>query len=218
MYKIFFHLLGIAILEIIFYFFYIGPFEHNVFVNSFSRSIGGLIERIDSTHENPNIFLNISFFEKDDSFMNDLKNEAEQSDKDRIEYNNNLYLATVSIWFYCLICMIFTILFYHLIKYFIKKYKSNLHQNIELVELTNEQNDTNSIENIENIENVPNEKKNLVIKLLKYFFFGCLILLFEYVFFQYSVLKYHIITDKQIQYLVYQQMNNFVLNYYIINQ
>lgn len=215
MYKIFFHLLGIAILEIIFYFFYIGPFEHNVFVNSFSRSIGGLIERIDSNHENPNFFLNISSFSKDDSFMNELKIEAEQSNKERIEYNNNLYLATISIWFYCLLFMISIILLYHLIKYFIRKHKKNLLQNIELVELTHETID--NTEDLESIENKPTENKSLIIKLLKYLFFGCLILLFEYVFFQYSVLNYHIITDKQIQYLVYEQFNKFILNYNIIN-
>jgi hypothetical protein len=214
MYKIFFHLLGIIILEIIFYFFYIGPFEHSVFVNSFSRSIGGLIKKIDYAHENPLYFLNISSFEKDDSFMNDLKNEADASDKVRIEYNNNLCIATILIWICCTVFLIFTILFYHLIKYFIKKYKSKLHQNIELVELTNNSININSVKNI---ENKPNEKKNLVIMLLTYLFFGCLILLFEYVFFQYSVLKYQIITDKQIQYLVYQQIDKFVLSYYIIN-
>ena len=55
--------------------------------------------------------------------MNELKIEAEQSNKERIEYNNNLYIATISIWFYCLMFMIFIILFYHLVKYFIRKYK-----------------------------------------------------------------------------------------------
>ena len=59
---------------------------------------------------------------------------------------------------------------------------------------------------------------NLIFKSLEYLFFAGLVLLFEYIFFQYSVLKYHIITDKQIQYLIYKQFDEFVSNYYIINQ
>jgi len=228
MYKIFFHLLGIALLEIIFYFFYIGPFEHNVFVKSFSRSIGGLITRIDSTHDDPDIFLNISSFDNDDSFMNDLKIEAEQSDKDRIEYNYNLYIITMSVWGYCLISVIVITLFYYMVVFFMKRYKGNTQQSIELVRLTQE-----PLENIDNIEDVEDtnkeqneikeikeikEKRNLIFKSLEYLFFAGLVLLFEYIFFQYSVLKYHIITDKQIQYLIYKQFDEFVSNYYIINQ
>ena len=134
----------------------------------------------------------------------------------------------MSVWGYCLISVIVITLFYYMVVFFMKRYKGNTQQSIELVRLTQE-----PLENIDNIEDVEDtnkeqneikeikeikEKRNLIFKSLEYLFFAGLVLLFEYIFFQYSVLKYHIITDKQIQYLIYKQFDEFVSNYYIINQ
>ena len=41
-----------------------------------------------------------------------------------------------------------------------------------------------------------------------YFLLGGLIILFEYVFFQYIVLDYHVISKQELEYLIYQQFLN----------
>lgn len=206
----FFHLFGLAILEIIFYFFYIGPFEHNMFINSFSRSMGGLINRVDSTHQNPGFYQNISIFENANyELLNELKDEADMSEKRRIKVNNDLFNTTLEIWFTGLGVLIGIILLYHFIKKLSKR--RNDGQDIELINLNQENNQYSQIE----IQD--NEKNNIWKKILSYIFFAGLVLLFEYIFFQYVVLKYHIITDQQIQYLLYNQFYQFSLNYNDIN-
>ena len=210
MYKLFFHLLGLAILEIIFYFYYIGPFENNVFVESFGNSIGGLINRMDSTYEHPELFLNVSKISSDDKLLQELKDESEISDRQRKDYNQKLFNKTLEIWFYCLGITILLIIIYYIIIYFTSNYKRNLSQQIELVELNNEDIELN---------NNPQEntnKKKYCINILKYILFGGLVLLFEYIFFRFVVLEYHIITDKQIQYLIYKQFNIFITSNYIV--
>ena len=91
MFSIFFHLLGLALLEILFYFYYIGPFEHNVFINTFGRSIGGLVEKMDESQEHPELILNISNYIKNNELLESLKNDSEISEKRRVEVNEELF-------------------------------------------------------------------------------------------------------------------------------
>ena len=42
MFKILFHICGIAIIEVLFYFFYIGPMESNIFKDAFSASFNNM--------------------------------------------------------------------------------------------------------------------------------------------------------------------------------
>ncbi len=204
MYLMFFHLLGLALLEIIFYFYYIGPFEHNVFVKSFGRSINGLIHKKDSTYPDSKIFNNITNYFNDSEFFNSIKQDADNSEKRRIDHNQELFNLTLKYWFICLgLAILITVIYYILKK---SKYwnSSNSDREIELVHLTNENNEINEDKYNEN-NNL--SKKKICLKITKYILFGGLVLLFEYIFFQYVVLKYHIITDQQIQYLICEQIN-----------
>ena len=45
MYEILFHILGLALLEIIFYFYYVGPMETQVFENSINNALRSIIEK-----------------------------------------------------------------------------------------------------------------------------------------------------------------------------
>ena len=153
MYLMFFHLLGLALLEIIFYFYYIGPFEHNVFVKSFGRSINGLIHKKDSTYPDSNIFNNITNYFNDSEFFNSIKQDADNSEKRRIDHNQELFNLTLKYWFICLgLAILITVIYYILKK---SKYwnSSNSDREIELVHLTNENNEIN--------EDKYNENNNL---------------------------------------------------------
>lgn len=130
MYKNFIHLLGLAIIEIIFYFYYIGPFEHHVFEDSFSRSIEGLIDKINSEFEHPEMVANYISSPNDD-LLNLLKNNAEISERERQEYNNNLLKQTIIYWVYCFSLFVFTFLFF----YFKKKIKFERSLNVSTSQL-----------------------------------------------------------------------------------
>ena len=213
MYKIFIHLLGLALIEIIFYFYYIGPFEHQVFEDSFSRSIGGLIDKMDSEFEHPEIYINYTL-NPDDKLLISLKNDAEISEKERNEYNNELLKRTIIYWVYGFFIFIFTFLFFYLKDKF--KCYSNLNVSTSQLELVN-MDTTNSNSNAtEHIQSSRFDYKGFFLKykkIFEYLFLGCLVLFFEYLFFKYVVLVYHIITDDQIQYLIYEQIYKFYQNY-----
>ena len=52
MYEILFHILGLAFLEIIFYFEYVGPMETKVFKKSLDDAVKSLIKSINTEDEN----------------------------------------------------------------------------------------------------------------------------------------------------------------------
>lgn len=212
MYMIFIHLLGLAILEIIFYFYYIGPFEHNVFVDSFGRSIGGLIKKMDSNYEHPDMILNYTLGSNDE-LLNELETDANNSENNREEYNKNLFDNTIKIWIYCFVIINFFMIIY--LRRNKLKCKKNLNTSTSQIELVNMT--TNSNNNAEVFNHQENKKKSIYLKIGEYVFFAGLVLFFEYLFFQYVVLEYHIITDEQIQYLIYQQIYDFYQDYYIFN-
>lgn len=216
MYSIFFHLLGLALLEILFYFYYIGPFEHNVFIGTFGRSIGGLVEKIDTTESHPEYIFDLKNITKDDDLLLQLEEDANESEKRRIEINSELFNKTMNIWYMALGTFLGIILLYHFSKYYYKRfYKGKPRsQSIEMVNLN-----TDDTQNYEELEIEPKKKNNKIfLKCISYLFFAGLVLFFEYIFFQYCVLKYHIITDEQIQYLMYKEISDYVSNTYIISR
>ena len=213
MFSIFFHLLGLALLEILFYFYYIGPFEHNVFINTFGRSIGGLVEKMDESQEHPELILNISNYVDNNELLGSLKNDSETSEKTRVDINNQLLNKTMNIWYMATGTLIGIILIYYLYKYYKKSEFKTRSQSIELTNL-NSDDDMNNYEELEIPE--PKKKKKIWTKIIYYILFGGLILLFEYLFFQYVVLKYHIITDEQIQYLMFKAVKSYISNTYVL--
>ena len=217
MYKIFLHLLGLAILEILFYFYYIGPFEHKVFEDSFSNSISGLIKKLDSNYEHPSFIINvnISDIKRNDQVLNELKFSAKESEMEREDYNHELFMRTMSYWIYSFSALLIIMLIHFIFNNY-HKIKNNFRENpeIELVELNQSSNDRFEDDSI---QMEPKKNRIYIIDILKYLFFGGLVLLFEYLFFKYIVLEYHIITDNQIQYLIYQQMYSYNSDYYIFS-
>ena len=214
MYSIFFHLFGLALLEILFYFYYIGPFEHNVFIRTFGRSMGGLVEKIDASEDHPDYIVDLKNITQNDQILLKLQNDADISEKRRIKINGELFNSTMNIWYMAFGTLIGLILIYHLGKYYYKRFNTNRErsQSIEMVNLNTE----NTPNNYEELDKSETKKTKLWVKVVYYFLFGGLVLFFEYIFFQYCVLKYHIITDEQIQYLLYKAGKDYLTNTYII--
>ena len=197
MYSILLHLSGIAILEILFYFFYIGPFESSSFKNSFRSSLNSLMETEEIPRQNTfddynNNYVNISDDSSWNSYIGNLKFLSDQSEKERLDKNNILFINTIVYWniFFASSLVLFLGSYFYK-KYHIKKVKNIQHQRL-----------------IEN-NNKKSKKKLFFYQIVHYLLLAILILGFEYIFFQYIVLKYQIITNAELKYVIMNQIGRY---------
>ena len=199
MYSILLHISGIAILEIIFYFYYIGPFESKSFMRAFKSTVKSLIDY--NRLLNDNNIINIGFLKENitndnlNFYLEDLKEKSDISKASRLSSNCQLFENTIIIWsiFFGISIIVF------LICYLFKKYYTN-----------DENENKNLIINGYKIDKIPKNKS--LYKVIKYFLLGGLILTFEYIFFQYVVLEYKIVTNDELQYIIISQLNKYLLS------
>ena len=80
MYQIFFHIASITILEICFFFYYVGPLETDIFLTYIRRILQGPIEHLDTILDKWNIsrddFLHSIYLENENS--DDIRNQLNQ--------------------------------------------------------------------------------------------------------------------------------------------
>lgn len=203
--KILFHIAGIAIIEILFYFFYIGPMESKIFRDNFSTSFKSLFDNLDSNSPS-NLLSNFTDFiynyEQNNQYSPTLKNEAHDAEDERNDYNHDLLIKVTTYWLIVFIGITIIYIFYKFFK--LKKEAENSRTNVSNVLVIHDIEDNNQEPEI-----VPaidsNAKINSYYQLFFYFLLGGLILLFEYIFFQYIVLEYHVISKQELEYLIYQQ-------------
>lgn len=121
MYVIFIHVSGIALLEILFYFYYIGPIESELLKNSM-RHIA--INQIDeyNVHYNITAIDNTEYAEK-------IKEQDKAAKKDREESNYNLYLKAIDYW-----CILLAITVFITILQFYFRYIKNRNKKIVRVD------------------------------------------------------------------------------------
>lgn len=236
MYIILVHVTGIALLEILFYFYYIGPIESELLKNSMKHIT---VKQIDDY----SLHYNITEVNKTE-FVENLKKENNKAKKDRENDNNDLYFKAIEYWCMLLGFTIIVTIVQFYIRYLKNKNKKVIKvdssQGLELMPIrarlnsmesddltiidneeiniihTNvdiEQQTSDSIVPIFDINN--NEyiilKKKLTCrralkKIVYYMLFIGLLLAFEYCFFQYIVLKYDPLSDNEIQYIIFEEL------------
>lgn len=91
MYIILVHVTGIALLEILFYFYYIGPIESQLLKNSMKHIT---IHQLNGYTLHYNITPEINHTE----YYEKLKRENKQAEKNRDKENKNLYLKAIDYW------------------------------------------------------------------------------------------------------------------------
>ena len=183
------HISGIAILEIIFYFLYIGPYESEMFKKSFGSSIYSLTESKDIPYQI--IYSNTSGESDWDNYISELKKDADYNQMLRNENNNTLFVSTLLIWavaFAGSFVIFLGSFFYN--NYHIKK--------------------INRYHNNQSNNNIKYNK--ILYKLFEYLTLGFLIILFEYIFFQYVVLKYKIISNEELRYIIMNKIDIYFAN------
>lgn len=179
MYEIIFHILGLAILEIIFYFEYVGPMETIVFNRSIRNALNSAVNNIDNDEKailkelfHNDQIQNIFFGSKNSTqYMSDVDNLYKNSINDRNKYNNKLFETCLIYW-----CIFFSsfMLFIILIKLIYILYKKNRdddnidnNESIEMIDTRNviSYNNVNmpteSSSNIENFDIVTNQENSI---------------------------------------------------------
>lgn len=214
MYSIFFHTTGLALIEILFYFYYIGPMESNIFKNTMKDIINE--NKIIQIYNTSLIRDNIN----DDSinFIDDYEKLVKEKKDDRREYNKKLFNDTIIYWIIMLGVSIFILILYKILKnkkcfkgHYLMESSSDV--SIEMIEdITSRNILSRCEENSENSEflNDINKKKTckkfIIMKSLYYLSLILMILGFEYIFFNYVVLKYKVISKEEMEYLLYKEL------------
>lgn len=163
MYSLFFHLSGLALIEIIFYFNYIGPMETYVFKNAIEHAAS--FDSVDDEGTNTPIIYVINPFNSTQTFAFDtnidsdyslnLQNNADQAANERNRHNKELYDLSLIYWGYLagfsiiILCSEFSFRYALFIR------------DIETNQETNDENeDTSGSIQMTNIEQVPLRNRN----------------------------------------------------------
>lgn len=160
MYSLFFHLSGLALIEIIFYFMYVGPMETQVFKHAIEHA--GERNYVDDDNNivppvkiiNPfNISQTFEFGNNLNSkYSNHLQDKAKKGEEERKQYNKNLYDQALTYWTYLMIFSIAIFCTEFSIKYylFLRRKKKNNNEN-NVVD-NNQQNTMPSVESLNSLE------------------------------------------------------------------
>lgn len=230
MYRILIHLSVLSLLEILFYFYYVGPLESQLFKDSFpSPDVNDDIKPIYinniynlTYHNDKSLIKNIT-----DSYIE----KSNVAEKKRNIHNEDLFNSTIIYWYVLLsITIFFTIIQLSLKYYTFKKKEDSNEVEIEMTRINNdldlELDSDLSLDNTNLILYNPSDqkiiltKKNMYFvlkKLVFYLFLFGSILLFEYLFFKNVVLNYHIISRQEFELLILESYLPVINKYIIIN-
>lgn len=240
MYNICLHLSAISIIEILFYFYYIAPLETEIFQKTFDDAISNVdLSEFDS-------IIHISSVNKselllfEDVILQDLKNDANIANHEKDIYNHKLFLNTIIYWAIFSACIIPIFLIqYKYEKYRKKKSLKNIgydnedsmssSDEIELIlfkrlrkssidetepetEITEKEDDNTHL-----LKKIKKNKRNkYIINIVRYIILGGGIVTFQYLFFNNVILKYHILTNEELQYSIlkefFPKINKILLN------
>lgn len=221
MYSIFFHVSGISIVEICFFFIYIGPLETKLFekiinkilkppLNKITTTIHSTIpSNIYYTQEFLKVFWDLNDFNVTTT-ENDLLNKRNIAIEKRDNFNNNLFLTTIELWAIIVICLLFIYIVHRKCIYLgNKKKKNNIDSEINDIEMQSViryRKGSDNEEGIQGLDTKYKNIKNISYNSTYYLLLTLFILLFQYVFFEHIVLNYDPLSVDEVQYLLYLLM------------
>lgn len=231
MYAALFHVTGIAILEICFYFYYIGPMETVIFEDKVKKLANEPFKLTDNSHTpipTPSSEYNYLHYlfadgrnDSNQTIEEYLKDERDKAIDKREEKNKKLFDETLQVWFILLIGSFVIFLIEWKIKSILKVRKQN---GVISIETESEDNLDESLESGLELQNIPiyrkssfdqdnletnnckEFRKKAFFKLAHYTFFACCILGFQYFFFQNVVLNYDPLSMQEVKYMIYTSL------------
>jgi len=197
MYVIFVHITGIALIEILFYFLYIGKMETKMFIKNINHLL-----KSEEGQINYNMY-NTSSLPNDSSVLEYYQLRANNGEKDRNNQNNLLlrdaiigFVVILSITLFVVICE------YNLEKRKITRIRSmDSVRNvcIELTEYTPTVN--NQSQDTSNEDLLTDNKYKIINHLGHAVIYAVLLISFEYWLFNFIIVKYKVISNEEIEYL-----------------
>ena len=204
MYVIFIHISGLALIEILFYFYYIGNMETQMFIKNIKHLLNNEHLNINYIMYNNTIPQNINY-----TYIDYYKSRANNGEKERNENNSHLFSDAIIGFVVIISITMFVILFeFYYKKEEIKKIGSMESINnvcLEMVEYRHPQNEINQQ------NEVPVEKKNNIKTIIFHIIlYSGLLISFEYWLFNYIVMKYKVISNEEIEYLFAKKIHDTI--------
>lgn len=204
MHSIIFHIAGIAMLEICFYFLYIGPVESVMFQKSIILLMNQPLSENSQFDSLYNIISNTTNFK---TIKNELFDESQNGKIAREHINNQLFLKSMYYW--CGLVFFGIIIYGCTQKY--NRYIKNQDNGRNIIIYDNDDIECNHVRKYSNdltpyvIE--PQYNKHRICKKIIYYvsFSGC-VLLFEYAFFKYIVLFYSPLSIREFRFIIVQYL------------
>ena len=204
MYVIFIHISGLALIEILFYFYYIGNMETQMFIKNIKHLLNNEHLNINYIMYNNTIPQNINY-----TYIDYYKSRANNGEKERNENNSHLFSDAIIGFVVIISITMFVILFeFYYKKEEIKKIRSMESISnvcLEMVEYRHPQNEINQQ------NEVPVEKKNNIKTIIFHIIlYSGLLISFEYWLFNYIVMKYKVISNEEIEYLFAKKIHDTI--------
>jgi len=227
MYSILFHVTGIAILEICFFFYYVGPMETQMFEKTVRKLANGPIQSLDTlliqnqiTPQTIQYITGALFGETvsaDQSLELQLYNKSIEDRIRRMEKNQELFIQTIEYWGALAFMSILVFLAqckYH--QYQKMQKERGLNQEIEMGDCVPLRNDNPRSYRKGSIDEdtspsyeepcISTKHKDHCWKMGHYALFGSCIICFQYMFFQNIVFYYDPLSKGEVNYLIYQSV------------
>tara|TARA_Y100000816_G_C26094374_1_gene578827 strand:- start:1730 stop:2410 length:681 start_codon:yes stop_codon:yes gene_type:complete len=225
MYEIFIHVSSITILEICFFFFYIGPLETDIFYNYIKRllntPLNTLQESLNQWGMTRQQFIEgIISIDDNTDVEHQLYLASQEGKHERIKGNNKLFSSTLEFWSILVFLSIFVFGIEFLYKRIRNKSKRHQHQilsdefvvNEDNVELQNyRKNSTDEVDLEAELQQIEKTKriKTLLKIAFEYSIYGGCIIGFQYLFFNYVVFEYKPLSTEEMEYYIYMEFVNY---------
>lgn len=234
MYSIFFHITGLSLIEIFFYFYYIGPMETIIFKNAISDAFKNSLKNELNDDTNNPIYIVTSFNssqlilienEEEMKYSDEFEQIVNDAEQKRKQNNTKLFYVALFSWSMILTISMVYFMIEMSIRYYFYKKKNKLHNissnnSLEMITIPLD-NETMSCIN-DNSKEEPIEekfikwdviKKNIKYNTVHYSILVLLIVVFEYWFFNNIILKYDIVSMEELEYMLYKKTTPIIYNY-----
>lgn len=203
MYEVFLHISSISLLEICFFFYYIGPLETKIILTYLGKMLNGSVSTLNIILSkwdiNKDDFINtIYLIDNNSNAKKQLYLDSEIGKEERITENEELFKETLEYWTMIMALTIFVFGIENIYNYMQDKKLRYRKSSID------DEDEESIIENseLEKSDRVKNMKKCCKLG-CQYVLFGGGILSFQYLFFEYVVFEYKPLSIEEIKYYVY---------------
>lgn len=203
MYEVFLHISSISLLEICFFFYYIGPLETKIILTYLGKMLNGSVSTLNIILSkwdiNKDDFINtIYLIDNNSNAKKQLYLDSEIGKEERITENEELFKETLEYWTMIMALTIFVFGIENIYNYMQDKKLRYRKSSID------DEDEESIIENseLEKSDRVKNMKKCCKLG-CQYVLFGGGILSFQYLFFEYVVFEYKPLSIEEIKYYAY---------------